>query len=176
MESTWFKYCQSLEEAKVIYRNLAKENHPDLGGDTRTMQAINAEYARFQSQFAYTSERTRQQAAHAEGKKTAADYHNLDDVIEALRVKVEAALNLGLDVEVCGLWVWVSGDTRPHKEELKAAGFKWAPDKAMWFYPGVPSFNRQKRSMDEIRNMHGSQVFTRSSQRDDEPTPAGLHA
>ena len=175
MESTWFKYCQSLEEAKTLYRKLARENHPDLGGDTRTMQAINAEYARFQAEGARSSERTRQQAAHAEGKKTAADYHNLDDVIEALRVKIEAALNLGLDVEVCGLWVWVSGDTRPHKEELKAAGFKWAPDKAMWFYPGVPSFNRQKRSMDEIRNMHGSQVFTHSS-RDDEPTPQTLHA
>lgn len=171
----YFNNCQSLEEAKSLYRKLARENHPDFGGDTRTMQEINAEYARFQSEFAYTSERTRQREAHAAGKKTAADYHNLDEVIEALRVKIEAALNMGLDVELCGLWVWVSGDTKPHREELKAAGFKWAPDKAMWFYPGVPSFNRTRRTMDEIRNMHGSQVFTRTQQQD-EPTPQSLHA
>lgn len=29
--------------------------------------------------------------------------------------------------------MWVSGDTRPHKELLKAAGFKWSPKKSAWW-------------------------------------------
>ena len=172
---TYFKDCQNLDEAKSLYKKLARQHHPDLGGDTATMQEINAEYARFQSDFARTSERARQQQAHAEGKKTSADYHNLDEVVEVLRVKIEAALNMGLDVELCGLWVWVSGDTKPHKEELKAAEFRWSPDKAAWYFAGVPSFNRLKRTMDEIRQMYGSQRFSRSSQ-EEETIRQSLHA
>jgi hypothetical protein len=75
---------------------------------------------------------------------------------------------MGLEVELCGLWVWVTGDTKPHKEELKAAGFKWSPNKTAWYYPGVPSFNRTPRTMDDIRSMYGSQVFTRASQPEEE--------
>lgn len=170
----YFKNCQSLEEAKSLYKKLARQNHPDLGGDTRIMQEINAEYAHFQSEFAYHSERTRQQQAHAEGKKTSADYHNLNEVAEVLRIKIETALNMGLEVELCGLWVWVSGDTKLYKEELKALGFRWSPDKAAWYFPGVPTFNRSRHSMDEIRRIYGSQRFIRPEQ-DKEPVQS-LHA
>jgi hypothetical protein len=173
--STYFKGCQSLEEAKSLYKKLARRHHPDMGGDTRIMQEINAEYARFQSEFVYRSERNRQQQAHAKQKKTAADYHNLEEVTEVLRVKIEAALNMGLDVELCGLWVWVSGDTRTFKEELKALGFRWSPDKAAWYFAGVPSISRNRHTMDEIRQMYGSQRFTRPEQ-DKEPVPVSLHA
>lgn len=41
----YFKNCNSIEEVKTQYKKLALENHPDRGGDTATMQAINAEYA-----------------------------------------------------------------------------------------------------------------------------------
>jgi hypothetical protein len=173
----YFGECQTLEEAKALYRRLALQHHPDRGGDLRTMQEINSEYARFQSEFSYRSERQRQTEAHSQGKKTAADYHNLDEVIETLRVKIEAALNLGLDVELCGLWVWVSGDTKPRREELKSLAFQWAPDKKMWYFAGVPSFNRVRRTMEEIRSMHGSTQFTHQQRQEkEEPARAGLHA
>jgi curved DNA-binding protein CbpA len=41
----WFNDCQTLEEVKAQYKKLAKQYHPDLGGDTSTMQQINTEYA-----------------------------------------------------------------------------------------------------------------------------------
>jgi hypothetical protein len=174
-EYRFFYACQTLDDAKSLYRKLAQQYHPDRGGDTRTMQELNAEYARFQSEFAYRSERTRQTAAHEEGKKTAADYHDLSEVIETLRVKIEAILNMGLEAELCGLWIWVSGDTRPQKDAIKELGFKWAPDKKLWFFAGVPSFNRTRRTMDEIRNMHGSHIFSSGSsqrrQEEEQPQP-----
>ena len=40
----YFANCNTPEEVKSKYRLLAMENHPDMGGDTRTMQDINAEY------------------------------------------------------------------------------------------------------------------------------------
>jgi hypothetical protein len=157
-----FARCESLEEAKTLYKTLARQYHPDFGGNLADMQALNETWAQYQSESANVDAKARQRQAHSEGKKSAADFHDIDEVARNLKIKIEAALNMGLDVELCGLWVWVTGDTKPHKEELKQAGFKWAQHKTAWFYAGVPSFNRQERTLDEIRSMHGSQKFTRA--------------
>lgn len=45
----YFVNCKTLDELKKVYKHLAQKHHPDVGGDTATMQAINAEYeARFE--------------------------------------------------------------------------------------------------------------------------------
>ena len=64
---------------------------------------------------------------------------------------------LGLTVEVCGEWVWVSGDTKPHKETLKSAGFKWSPKKVNWYFKpsSCKSFWRGSTPMDTIKANHG---------------------
>lgn len=40
----YFENIQSFDDLKAQYRNLAKANHPDVGGDIVSMQEINAEY------------------------------------------------------------------------------------------------------------------------------------
>ena len=35
-----FAACKTLDELKKAYKAAALKNHPDLGGDTATMQAI----------------------------------------------------------------------------------------------------------------------------------------
>lgn len=40
----FFLKCKTLEEAKIQYRKLAIENHPDKSGSLETMQIINAQY------------------------------------------------------------------------------------------------------------------------------------
>lgn len=113
----YFENCQTLEDAKALYKELVKKNHPDIGGDLRTMQEINAEYAKFQANTAYTGARKRQQEANAEGKKSAGDYQDLNAVSEALREKIYFALNLaGVEIELMGLWIWLTGNTKEHKE------------------------------------------------------------
>ena len=75
--------------------------------------------------------------------------------IEALR---ELHKFPDLKVELCGSWVWVTGDTLKHKEMLKQRGLFWASSKQAWYFKGSPSRNRGKKfTMDEIRNFHGSQ-------------------
>ena len=47
--TTYFMNCKNLDELKKAYKAAAMKYHPDMGGDTATMQAINAEYeARFE--------------------------------------------------------------------------------------------------------------------------------
>jgi len=176
MNYKYFATCKNAEEAKKLYKDLARQHHPDLGGDLRTMQEINAEYAQFQASGANAEARERQRTAHADNRKSAADYHDIDEVTEILRAKIEAVLNLGLDVELIGLWLWVSGDTKPHKETLgkNGLGFKWAPKKdgQPWYYAGVPSFNRKPQDLDSIRNKYGSTTFHAERQ----PERERLHA
>jgi hypothetical protein len=40
----YFKNVQNAEELKKEYKRLARENHPDMGGDIEIMKAINAEF------------------------------------------------------------------------------------------------------------------------------------
>lgn len=40
----YFKNVQNAEELKKEYKRLARENHPDMGGDVEIMKAINGEF------------------------------------------------------------------------------------------------------------------------------------
>lgn len=156
----------SLENARSVYHKLAKQLHPDHGGDLETMKNLNNDYAAFLAGTAKAEAYTRQTEAHAAGKRSAADFHDMNEVERLLFEKIRTILNLSgsLVVELCGLWVWVSGDTKPVKDQIKAAGFNWSPDKRSWYYAGVPSFNRHHWSMDAIRNHYGSTQFKNSEE------------
>jgi hypothetical protein len=39
-----------------------------------------------------------------------------------------------LNVRETSLCVWVSGDTKPHREELKAAGARWSKKRGEWYW------------------------------------------
>jgi hypothetical protein len=42
--TNWLIEAKTIEDLKALYRKLAFTHHPDLGGNTTTMQEINAEY------------------------------------------------------------------------------------------------------------------------------------
>ena len=78
---------------------------------------------------------------------------------EAVNEGLNKIINLeGLDIEICGAWVWVSGETKRHKEALKEAGFKYASKKKKWYFrpEDWTSRSRGSLSMDEIRGKYGS--------------------
>ena len=87
------------------------------------------------------------------------------------------AISPDLIVEVCGLWIWVTGETKAHKDQIKAVeGMRYAFEKKAWYFAAVPSYNRKKRTMEEIRNMHGSKRYSRQPRDEDEPARAGVDA
>ena len=40
----YFKNIKNVEDLKTAYKKLARENHPDMGGDVEVMKAINSEF------------------------------------------------------------------------------------------------------------------------------------
>lgn len=155
MTKRYFDNCRTAEELKATYKRIAKELHPDNNPGTDTTAA----FQEMQNEFTAAWERVKNIHVNAAGEtytketdETAAEFM---DIIEKLR-------NIpGIVVELCGSWLWVSGETYAAKDILKAAGFKWAGKKKSWYYHRDPYRKRGKRelSMDDIRNMYGSRTY-----------------
>ena len=137
----FFAEVQTIDELKKEYKRLAKENHPDLGGDAETMKAINAEY---ENLF---------KTLNTEGKH---------DMRDGFREVVDKIINIeNINIEICGAWIWVSGNTYSVKAELKAAGFMWASKKKMWYWrpEEAACFHSKGQDMESIRSKYGSQML-----------------
>lgn len=126
---------------KAAFRRAAQKYHPDKGGSTEMMQAVNAAYAYMQMHYGETIAEMGTDAGYAD---------RLNDAINAI-IHLE-----GLNIEVCGLWVWVSGDTRTHKDAIKEAGYFWASKKYMWYFRPADQSGGRGKSMGEIRAKYGS--------------------
>lgn len=152
----WFTGCASLDAAKARYKELAKRYHPDINPEAgdEAMQQINAEYDEVVKRLSRVSSDGCTQATEQEAR-------DAQDVAEAFRAAVLAIIHLrGIQIELCGSWLWVSGDTYQHREALKAAGYRWASKKQMWYWrpeEAACPHHRRGASMADIRTKYGSE-------------------
>lgn len=148
----YFTNVKTLDELKAQYRRLAMKYHPDRGGSTEIMQEINDEHDKL---F---------EVLKARHNASADEYHQTTETAEEFRSILDVLLKLdGLIVELCGAWLWIGGNTREHKEALKAAGCRWSNNKKLWYWRHPESarpYHRGSKSINQIRSKYGSQVFT----------------
>ena len=138
-----------VKEVKDIYRKLASANHPDKGGSTEVMQLINTSLEEFLKFFEMNET--------LEVADSSGEYMNFN-FIETLK-----KMN-GVIIEVCGYWVWLTGNTLEHKDLIKGLGFKFSGAKKSWYWsPTIDTakFKRGSRSMKTIRTKYGSHIITR---------------
>ncbi len=129
---------------KKAYRLACKKYHPDINpAGLEMMKMVNLAYSLLKDVDG--------EIQHS---------HSAENFGEAVNEAINAIVHLQLTIEICGFWVWVSGDTKPHKDTLKAAGFKWAPKKRCWYFRTgeYKSRSRGNYSLDDIRLMHGSKT------------------
>lgn len=144
----FFNDCKTLDAVKARYRKLAFEFHPDRGGEKETMQAINTEYA-FATAKLVSGANLSQQESDKEMQFS-----------EEYRLIVEQIIHLPeIRIELVGLWIWVTGNTKPVRKELKEAGLYYASKKEAWYYRSgyLKEFRGGKKSLDEIRSKYGSE-------------------
>ena len=134
-----FKGIEGINEAKKIYKQLAKKLHPDVGGSDELFKMLNSIYTNIiENKIYFTNE------------------FKFDLEIEKIISQILHYENIL--IEVVGSWVWVSGDTREIKEKLKELNFKWASKKKLWFYGEMKGRNPNEKSMEDIKSKYGCET------------------
>lgn len=159
MNLKWFIGLKTLKEIRAKYIKLANLYHPDKGGDESTMKEINNEfdYCRifFKNSFTGNSDTETRDAESFDDKA-------LQDVLNII-----AGLS-GIEIELCGSWLWISGDTRPHKAILKKAGCFWASKKLRWYWHPKEERagrSRGKATIEYIHNKYGSTIIAKNEKK-----------
>lgn len=157
MKTSFFKNVSNLEDLRKEYRRLAFLFHPDRGGDTATMQQINAEYEYLSDNLIFSNESFDQERK---------DYEY--QVSEDMKQKINDLINLqGITLEIIGSWLWVTGLTYPVREKLKQSGFCFSHNKVAWFYHSGEYRKKSRRrfELDDIRGMFGSQIIENENKK-----------
>ena len=153
MNGKFFNKVKSLSELKKLYKELARKNHPDFGGNVETMQAINAEYDAMILYFAKYGNKTEKEKAAAE-------------VPERFRKIIEALLKMPyIQVEIVGGWIWLSGNTGLYLRKIKGMGFQYSSkQKRYYLSDGIGKGRASRYSMERIREIYGSTVLENENQ------------
>ena len=153
-----FSSVTSLDDLKLQYKKLAFKNHPDRGGKTEVMQEINNEYEQLLNRIINEASKDQYQDSSENGRGFWSSRSEHSEVEKKVKQAIDAIINLdGLDIEIIGVWVWVSGDTKQHKDKLKEAGFVWNRVQCKWVFIGKKSNGRGRMTLDQMRELHGSQ-------------------
>ena len=141
-----FKSIEGINEAKKVYRYLAKQLHPDVGGSTEAFKLLNQVYNHI-----------------LEHGLNILKESEFDLELEKIISKILHFENIV--IEVVGSWIWLGGDTQPIKEQLKEIGFRWRSKKKMWSYGEMKGKrNHKEQNLDSIKAKYGCQEV-RTKQR-----------
>lgn len=145
---------ETLEDLKTMYKKLAISNHPDHGGTTEAMQQINTEYSEL-------FESLKNVHRSADGETYTARQDNDETAAEFIEIIAKLVRLPGIIIELCGSWLWITGETRAVKDELKEIGFRWSKAKTAWYYHHgeYRKGSGKDMSLDDIRNKYGSTKY-----------------
>jgi hypothetical protein len=123
----YFINSTSVDTIKTIYRNLARQNHPDLGGNEETMKEINKQY----HDALKGSNGINQNMNKEEAPKFYV--YEADIEQEMMDALFKIIILDGVNAELRGSWLWVSGDTKPHRELFKSLKMLWSSHSSEWY-------------------------------------------
>lgn len=164
MKFEYFKatWRTPIEDCKEQYRELAMKHHPDRGGTFEAMCKVNEEWD-WLSKHNYNIHRGMDGQIYTDERQDIPD-----EVTSKYAALINALIRLdGVGIEICGSFIWLSGDTYRWRGPIKALGFKYSRNKKMWYM--APSKRRGRNnnwSMDRIRMAHGSYTVTEGAEEE----------
>lgn len=148
----------TLDEGKALYRKLAAQYHPDHGGDTETMQRINAEWDAIRPTLPrFCSQQAREGRAAYESQQAARQ----QTPPEVAEMSARLSKMPGLRYDVVGSWIWVNASAR-HLSKLEALGFKWSANRCRYYWHPAGEGRRRasRKSYAYIYADYGGQSYT----------------
>lgn len=145
----YFKDCRTAEEGKKLYRDLAKKFHSDNGGNENDMKEINRQFTEWWKNHKDIHSYQSAKENHNSSQFTADDF-------------IEIITNLStipdIEIEICGTWLWITGNTYSYKDSLKEFGCRWSKSKKKWYWT-KDEYKHSKYTLSEskIRAKYGSE-------------------
>jgi hypothetical protein len=150
----YFSHCQSVEEAKKLYKKLLMQYHPDHAGEEGeavTKEIIQQFHAFLNGLMSHSFN------SYYEDK----EWKPNADAVTPFQEILRKIINLDCEIEIIGYWIYCF-NSKEVKEQLKELGFWFSGKHKAWVYSGKPKRNRAgKETLDEIRARKGSQKSKR---------------
>lgn len=143
----------SFDEVKNAFKKAAVKYHPDKNPSGAEMMKLvnNAMDVLKEQTFPITNSPS----------ATTSDFGSI------INQKLNEIIDLdGLIIEVMGSWVWITGETKKHKDKLSKAKFYYAKKKKAWYFhppQETKNFYRGRKSLEDIRGTYGSSIVSKSS-------------
>ncbi|GHU68987.1 hypothetical protein FACS189450_00960 [Spirochaetia bacterium] len=160
----YFEKCQSVEEAKKLYRQLLKTHHPDHAGEEgeNITKEIIAQFNAFLNGF--MSHSFNSYYEDKEWKPNAEAVTPFQEILQKI-------INLDCQIEIIGYWIYCF-NSKEVKEQLKELGFWFSGKHKAWIYSGKAKRGRAgKETLDEIRQKKGSQKIEKDEKEQKEKYP-----
>ncbi len=164
----YFQNIKTIQELKKVYFSLAKKFHPDINKNqdtTAIMQDINNQYDNLFNKLKDCIDYSKFKESE-NSDFSSCNYTYKQETSDIFRDIISKIIHLeDIEMEICGYWLWLSGDTKQYKDYLKTNGFMWSGKKFQWYWRPVEhrSYNRKIFSMDQIREKYGSQKIQNQS-------------
>lgn len=165
--SEYFTPGMTVDEVRHAYRGLAMRWHPDRpGGDTATMQAINAAY-----EAALKSRDGEEVSYEAEGGEMKTRVYHWNEAVEQEIIDViDRLLKLrmpNVTIRLIGRWVWAEGETKPYRKELgrDGLGLNWHSKRVAWYWRPTNSWSHYNGhvTLDDLEQAYGGREYKYTS-------------
>ena len=149
---TYIKNVKTLEELKKAYKKLALKLHPDCGGSDEEMAQLNNDYDDLFEKLKNTHKNKEGETYTKETNETVEQFKDIINYLFSLKME-------NVSVEIVGSFIWLTGNTKPYKDEIKKLEFRYSPKKYAWYKAPKDYKKRSHKNydMDTIRGMYGSQ-------------------
>ena len=152
MNTNFFAGCSTVEQIKSTYRQWAFKLHPDHGGDLEQMKELNLQYERT------LKNANGQTSVDSEGKEHVYRYNeSIENELVEILFQLLSLKMQDVDLLLIGSWVWVVGDTKPHKDQLKNLKCRWHSQRSCWYYRSAKSrcFSQSSGDLSELAQKYG---------------------
>ena len=154
-QKKYFSPEMKIEELRKQFWKLCLQLHPDKGGDPAEFRAMKDEYDIVVGILAAG------EAGRAEKENRRPWYTAAGE--RGLREAMAVFMNIpGVVVEICGCWLWITGETYNARQRLYEAGAKYSKQKKCWYWAHDMQRGKVRgkyNNMRKIRERFGSAVY-----------------
>ncbi len=145
----------NIETLTKAYKKAIFKHHPDHGGTSEAFIELKNAYESLVKEIKYPSKKYSSDTKQVEDIMANYSQELINKIMELIE---KFATNDDININIIGDWIWLDGQTKTYKEQIKSLGFKFSKNKTAWYWHNgnYRRFGGKKDySMDEIAYRHG---------------------